>query len=80
MLTRIRNRLNARKVNGGNTSVQLARLGTDVLADEGCHLRVTKFEDTRRPPAFEISLKYYEGTPVREGKRVSSSSRLHGRQ
>jgi small subunit ribosomal protein S8 len=48
----------------------------DVLADEGY---IRGYEPTTGKdghPAFEISLKYYEGTPViRELKRVSKPGR-----
>jgi small subunit ribosomal protein S8 len=56
-------------------SKQRARV-LDVLADEGY---IRGYEATTGKdghPAFEISLKYYEGTPViRELKRVSKPGR-----
>jgi len=47
----------------------------DVLADEG-YIRGYERKDDTAHPELEISLKYYEGTPViRELKRVSTPGR-----
>jgi small subunit ribosomal protein S8 len=48
----------------------------DVLKDEGYIRGYEKTTDENGHPALEISLKYYEGTPViRELKRVSTPGR-----
>jgi small subunit ribosomal protein S8 len=48
----------------------------DVLADEGYIRGYEGKTGVDGHPAFEISLKYYEGTPViREVKRVSTPGR-----
>ena len=48
----------------------------DVLADEGYIRGYEKTTGTDGHPALEISLKYFEGTPViRELKRVSKPGR-----
>jgi small subunit ribosomal protein S8 len=47
-----------------------------VLADEGYIRGYEKAADDKGHPAFEISLKYFDGTPViREVKRVSKPGR-----
>ena len=76
MLTRIRNaQMRGKSVVETPASKQRARV-LDVLADEGY---IRGYESTTGKdghPAFEISLKYYEGTPViRELKRVSKPGR-----
>lgn len=76
MLTRIRNS----QMRGKSTvitpaSKQRARV-LDVLVDEGYIRGYESATDVNGHPAFEISLKYYEGTPViRELKRVSKPGR-----
>ena len=48
----------------------------EVLADEGYIRGFEETKDVNGHPAIEISLKYYEGTPViRELKRVSKPGR-----
>jgi small subunit ribosomal protein S8 len=76
MLTRIRNsQMRGKSTVETPASKQRARV-LDVLADEGY---IRGYEATTGKdghPAFEISLKYYEGTPViRELKRVSKPGR-----
>ncbi|MEX3016872.1 30S ribosomal protein S8 [Gymnodinialimonas hymeniacidonis] len=76
MLTRIRNnQMRGKSTVETPASKQRARV-LDVLADEGY---IRGYEPTTGKdghPAFEISLKYYEGTPViRELKRVSKPGR-----
>jgi small subunit ribosomal protein S8 len=76
MLTRIRNA----QMRGKSTTItpasKLRRWVLEVLADEGY---IRGFEDTTDAnghPAIEISLKYFDGTPViRELKRVSTPGR-----
>ena len=76
MLTRIRNsQMRGKSTVETPASKQRARV-LDVLADEGY---IRGYEATTGKdghPAFEISLKYYEGTPViRELKRISKPGR-----
>ena len=76
MLTRIRNsQMRGKSTVETPASKQRARV-LDVLADEGY---IRGYESTTGKdghPAFEISLKYFEGTPViRELKRVSKPGR-----
>ncbi len=76
MLTRIRNAQMRGKSTTLTPASKLRKWVLEVLADEGY---IRGFEDTkddRGHPAIEISLKYYEGTPViRELKRVSKPGR-----
>ena len=76
MLTRIRNASMRGKSTTLTPASKLRRWVLEVLADEGY---IRGFEDTtdaKGHPAIEISLKYYEGTPViRELKRVSKPGR-----
>ena len=76
MLTRIRNAQMRGKSTTNTPASKLRRWVLEVLADEGY---IRGFEDTTGAdghPAIEISLKYYEGTPViRELKRVSKPGR-----
>lgn len=76
MLTRIRNaQMRARSTVVTPASKQRARV-LDVLADEGYIRGYEQTTDDKGHPAFEISLKYYEGTPViRELKRISKPGR-----
>ena len=76
MLTRIRNAQMRGKSTVVSPASKLRAWVLDVLADEG-YIRgdeATTGKDGH--PAIEISLKYYEGTPViRELKRVSKPGR-----
>ena len=76
MLTRIRNAQLRGKSTTLSPSSKLRKWVLEVLADEGY---IRGFEETTGKdghPAIEISLKYYEGTPViRELKRVSTPGR-----
>ena len=76
MLTRMRNA----QMRGRSTVVTPAskfRLWVlDVLADEGYIRGYERTTDADGHPAIEISLKYFDGTPViRELKRVSKPGR-----
>jgi small subunit ribosomal protein S8 len=76
MLTRIRNA----QMRGKSTTItpasKLRRWVLEVLADEGYIRGFEETTDVHGHPAIEISLKYYEGTPViRELKRVSKPGR-----
>ena len=76
MLTRIRNA----QMRGRSTVItpasKLRAWVLDVLADEGYIRGYEKTTGADGHPAIEISLKYYEGTPViRELKRVSKPGR-----
>ena len=76
MLTRIRNAQMRGKSTTLTPASKLRRWVLEVLADEGY---IRGFEDTTDAnghPAIEISLKYFDGTPViRELKRVSTPGR-----
>jgi len=75
MLTRIRNAQMRGKSTVRTPASKLRAWVLDVLADEGYIRGYEKVEDTKHPE-IEISLKYYEGTPViREIKRVSTPGR-----
>jgi small subunit ribosomal protein S8 len=76
MLTRIRNaQMRGRSTVVTPASKQRGRV-LDVLADEGYIRGYESVTGQDGFPAFEISLKYYEGTPViRELKRVSKPGR-----
>jgi small subunit ribosomal protein S8 len=76
MLTRIRNA----QLRGKSTTVtpasKLRVWVLDVLKDEGYIRGYEKTTDKNGHPAIEISLKYFDGTPViREIKRVSKPGR-----
>ena len=76
MLTRIRNAQMRRKSTVSTLASKLRGWVLDVLADEGYIRGYEKTTDAKGHPALEISLKYYEGTPViREVKRVSKPGR-----
>lgn len=76
MLTRIRNAQMRGKSTTHSPASKLRRWVLDVLADEGYIRGYEDTTDDRGHPAIEISLKYYEGTPViRELKRVSKPGR-----
>jgi small subunit ribosomal protein S8 len=76
MLTRIRNAQMRHKSTVITPASKLRGWVLDVLADEGY---IRGYEPTTGKdghPALEISLRYYEGTPViRELKRVSKPGR-----
>ncbi|WP_171126028.1 MULTISPECIES: 30S ribosomal protein S8 [unclassified Ruegeria] len=76
MLTRIRNAQMRGKSTVSTPASKLRGWVLDVLVDEGY---IRGYENTTGEnghPAIEISLKYYEGTPViRELKRVSKPGR-----
>ena len=76
MLTRIRNGQMRGKSTVSSPASKLRGWVLDVLADEGYIRGYEKTTDEKGHPALEISLKYYEGTPViRELKRVSKPGR-----
>ncbi|WP_084863646.1 30S ribosomal protein S8 [Salibaculum halophilum] len=75
MLTRIRNGQLRGKSTVSTPASKLRAWVLDVLADEG-YIRGYEKTEAKGHPAFEISLKYYEGTPViRELARVSTPGR-----
>lgn len=75
MLTRIRNAQMRGKSTVRTPASKLRAWVLDVLADEGYIRGYEKVEDTQHPE-IEISLKYFDGTPViRELKRVSKPGR-----
>ena len=76
MLTRIRNAQMRGKSTVITPASKLRAWVLDVLADEGYIRGYEKTTDERGHPALEISLKYFDGTPViRELKRVSTPGR-----
>ncbi|SLN67615.1 30S ribosomal protein S8 [Roseisalinus antarcticus] len=76
MLTRIRNGQMRGKSTVMTPASKLRGWVLDVLADEGYIRGYESATDKSGHPAYEISLKYYEGTPViREVKRVSKPGR-----
>lgn len=76
MLTRIRNGQMRGKSTVSSPASKLRGWVLDVLADEGYIRGYEKTTDAKGHPALEISLKYFEGTPViREVKRVSKPGR-----
>ncbi|MBT0955770.1 30S ribosomal protein S8 [Alphaproteobacteria bacterium KMM 3653] len=75
MLTRIRNAQMRGKSTVRTPASKLRAWVLDVLADEG-YIRGYEPVADAKHPEIEISLKYYEGTPViRELKRVSKPGR-----
>ncbi|SIO29110.1 30S ribosomal protein S8 [Vannielia litorea] len=75
MLTRIRNAQMRGKSTVRTPASKLRAWVLDVLADEG-YIRGYEAVEGTAHPEIEISLKYYEGTPViRELKRVSKPGR-----
>ncbi len=75
MLTRIRNAQMRGKSTVRTPASKLRAWVLDVLADEGYIRGYERVADSRHPE-IEISLKYYDGTPViRELKRVSKPGR-----
>lgn len=76
MLTRIRNAQLRGKSTVVTPASKLRAWVLDVLADEGYIRGYERTSDAAGHPALEISLKYYEGSPViREIKRVSTPGR-----
>ena len=76
MLTRIRNSQLRGKSTVMTPALKLRAWVLDVLADEGYIRGYEKVTGNDGHPALEISLKYFEGTPViRELKRVSKPGR-----
>lgn len=76
MLTRIRNAQMRGKSTVSTPASKLRVRVLDVLADEGYIRGYEKSTGADGHPELEISLKYYEGTPViRELKRVSKPGR-----
>jgi len=76
MLTRIRNAQMRGKSTVMTPGSKVRAWVLDVLADEGYIRSYEHTTDVNGHPAIEISLKYYEGTPViREIKRVSKPGR-----
>ena len=75
MLTRIRNAQMRGKSTVRTPASKLRAWVLDVLADEG-YIRGYEAVEGAKHPEIEISLKYYEGTPViRDLKRVSKPGR-----
>ena len=76
MLTRIRNAQMRGKSTVLTPASKLRVRVLEVMADEGYIRGFEEGTDERGHPQIEISLKYYEGTPViRELKRVSKPGR-----
>ncbi len=76
MLTRIRNAQMRGKSTVRTPASKIRAWVLDVLADEGYIRGYERAENGLGHPELEISLKYYEGTPViREMKRVSKPGR-----
>ncbi len=76
MLTRIRNAQMRGKSTVSTPGSKLRAWVLDVLADEGYIRGYEKGTGTDGHPTLEISLKYFDGTPViREVKRVSKPGR-----
>ncbi|QFU07649.1 30S ribosomal protein S8 [Rhodobacteraceae bacterium THAF1] len=76
MLTRIRNAQMRGKSTVITPASKLRAWVLDVLADEGYIRGYEETKDVNGHPAIEISLKYYEGTPViKDLRRVSTPGR-----
>ncbi len=76
MLTRIRNAQMRHKSMVSTPASKLRAWVLDVLADEGYIRGYEKGTDVNGHPTLEISLKYFDGTPViRELQRVSTPGR-----
>ena len=76
MLTRIRNGQMRGKAAVETPASKLRGWVLDVLSDEGYIRGYEKKDGKDGHPAFNIELKYYEGTPViREVKRISKPGR-----
>jgi len=76
MLTRIRNAQMRGKSTVRTPASKLRAWVLDVLTDEGYIRGYQKVDGANGLPELEVSLKYFEGTPViRELKRVSKPGR-----
>ncbi|WP_101069053.1 30S ribosomal protein S8 [Roseovarius salinarum] len=76
MLARIRNAQMRHKSTVTVPGSKLRAWVLDVMAEEGYIRGYEKVEGKNGHPALEVSLKYFEGTPViREMKRVSKPGR-----
>ena len=76
MLTRIRNAQMRGKSTVSTPASKLRAWVLDVLADEGYIRGYEQTTDGNGHPQLDISLKYFDGTPViRELKRVSKPGR-----
>ncbi len=76
MLTRIRNSQMRGKSTVTTPASKLRAWVLDVLKDEGYIRGYERTTDVNGHPALEVSLKYFDGTPViRELKRVSKPGR-----
>jgi len=76
MLTRIRNAQMRSKSNVQTPASKLRGWVLDVLASEGYIRGYQAVDGTDGKPAYEISLKYFDGEPViRQLKRVSTPGR-----
>jgi small subunit ribosomal protein S8 len=76
MLTRIRNAQLRGKSTVSTPASKLRAWVLDVLADEGYIRGYEQTTDKNGHPQLDISLKYFDGTPViRELKRVSKPGR-----
>ena len=76
MLTRIRNSQMRGKSTVSTPASKLRAWALDVLAAEGYIRGYERGTDVNGHPTLEISLKYFDGTPViREIKRVSKPGR-----
>ena len=76
MLTRIRNAQLRGRLTVLTPGSKLRACVLDVLSDEGYIRGYEKMTGNDGHPAIEISLKYFDGTPViREVKRVSKPGR-----
>jgi small subunit ribosomal protein S8 len=76
MLTRIRNAQQRGKSTVRTPASKLRAWVLDVLSNEGYIRGYEKVTSASGHPELEISLKYYEGTPViRELKRISTPGR-----
>ena len=76
MLTRIRNAQMRSKSTVNTPASKLRGWVLDVLATEGYIRGYEAADDADGRPAFEISLKYFDGEPViRELKRISKPGR-----
>ncbi len=76
MLTRIRNASMRGKSTVRTPASKIRRWVLDVLKDEGYIRGYAEAKSDNGLPEFEISLKYFDGTPViRELRRVSTPGR-----
>ncbi len=76
MLTRIRNAQMRGKSVVATPASKLRRSVLEVMTEEGYIRGYEEATDANGHPSYEISLKYYDGTPViRELKRVSKPGR-----